>query len=169
MPYKIVMRTASKKRKISVWITPDERFRPNTWENACTEYFVKKWCTSIDFMARQGYYPTYFETLNAAIEFEKSLHGRLMAYMLERDIEIWKIKTKNILRELPKMIKVSCLIYYDGRIFDRSDESGDKWPLDTRMAEKIKLIKMVYPKKQTIIKDILNKIFSLKLERRDAV
>lgn len=91
---------------------------------ACVEYKVGEWSQAPIWLAKKGYHLFAFGSLEVAVDIKK-IHSL--------DFKIFKCETVKI-EELPH--KLSMYDLNDGIITENTTD----WPLNTIMAERIKLI-----------------------------
>lgn len=96
----------------------------------CVEYFIDRWVEAPSWLKEKGYHVCVFDNLIAAKEMAAGVGC----------FKLFQVRASGIETELPPYrAMVSGIIIGDGK----------GWLPGTVMAKKVKLIKQVYPKKET--------------------
>ena len=107
------------------------------------EYFTDRFTIPAKIMDQKGYWLACFDNKDCAISF---VTNKVHPQKYLDELEIWEIKAKNIKRKIPpgySFVSVSGG-FYKNKMFKKYPRVNNWFP-NTVMAQKVKLIKKIYP------------------------
>ena len=108
------------------------------------KYFTNRFTSPEKGMDKKGYWLACFDNKDCAISFvTNKVHPR----KYRDELEIWEIEVKNIKRKIPPGYPFVIVSggFFKNKMFKKYPPKANCWFPNTVMAQKVKLIKKIYP------------------------